>query len=57
MKLPIIHQLHHFVEQIYDFGSASNVSGRIGESNLKSKEAIGNNMDGITRCRISNNNE
>jgi len=27
MKLPKIHQLHHFVEQIYDFGSASNISG------------------------------
>jgi len=37
MKLPKIHQLHHFVEQIYDFGSASNISGWIGESNFKEK--------------------
>jgi len=37
MKLPKIHQLRHFVEQIYDFGSASNISGRIGKTNLKEK--------------------
>jgi len=37
LKLPKIHQLQHFVEQIYDFGSASNISGRIGETNLKEK--------------------
>ena len=37
MKLPKIHQLRHFVEQIYDFGSASNISGQISESNLKEK--------------------
>jgi len=35
MKLPKINQLHYFEEQIYDFGSASNILGRIGESNLK----------------------
>jgi len=37
MKLPKIHQLQHFVEQVYDFGSVSNISGRIGETNLKEK--------------------
>ena len=37
MKLPKIHQLHHFVSQIYDFGSTSNITGHIGESNLKEK--------------------
>ncbi len=37
MKLPKIHQLHHFVEQICNFGSSSNISRQIGESNLKEK--------------------
>jgi len=37
LKIPKIHQLQHFVEQIYDFGCASNVSGRIGESHLKDR--------------------
>ncbi len=38
MKLAKIHQLHHFVPQIYHFGAAKNISGRIiGESNLKEK--------------------
>jgi len=37
MKLPKIHQLYHFVEQIYNFDSASNISGRIGETNLRGK--------------------
>ena len=27
----------HFIPQIYDFGAASNITGRIGESNLKEK--------------------
>jgi len=37
MKLPKIHQLQHSVEQVYDFGSASNISGRFGKTNLKEK--------------------
>jgi len=37
MKLPKIHQLQHFVEQVYDFGSASNISERIGGTNLQEK--------------------
>ena len=36
-KLPKIHQLQHFVEQVYDFGSASGISERIGGINLKEK--------------------
>jgi len=37
MKLAKIHQLRHFVSQIYNFWAAKNISGRIGESNLKEK--------------------
>jgi len=37
MKLAKIHQLCHFVTQIYDFGATRNICGRIGESNLKEK--------------------
>jgi len=36
-KLAKIHQLQHFVLQIREFGSASNITGHIGESNLKEK--------------------
>jgi len=37
MKLTKIHQLCHFVMQIYNFGAAKNISGRTGESTLKEK--------------------
>jgi len=37
MTLPKIHWMHHFIEQVYNFGSASNISGRIHETNLKEK--------------------
>jgi len=40
MRLPKRHQLHDFVEQIYNFGSASNISGRIGQTHLKEKVKI-----------------
>jgi len=36
-KLAKIHQLCHFVLQIREFGSASSITGCIGESNLKEK--------------------
>jgi len=37
LKLSKINQLGHFVEQVYSFGSASNISGRVDETNLKEK--------------------
>jgi len=37
MKLPKIHQLRHFIPQIYKFGSANNITGQIRECNLQEK--------------------
>ena len=48
-KLAKIHLLHHFVDNIINFGDADNVFGRIGEHNMKQNAKNPASMNKVSR--------